>query len=66
MYEVGQAVINLIESKLDYVGYNAEDESIVLDLLNRIYVNRGFSKKFKDIATEVFYYYYLGIYLFIS
>jgi chromodomain-helicase-DNA-binding protein 7 len=45
----------IIESKLSFQGYNADDENNIMDILNQIAFNKDFHKSYRDIATNWIY-----------
>ncbi|KAM3144240.1 hypothetical protein pb186bvf_003702 [Paramecium bursaria] len=54
MEEVGDSVNQIIESKLNQVNYNADDERQLLELLNRINIS-NFAKNYRELAMTWIY-----------
>ena len=55
MFKLSVQVNNLIESKLHIIGYNADEESIILEILNKVYTSSLYHKNYKNIATQWLY-----------
>lgn len=45
----------MIESKLNIVGYNADDEKNLTEILNRIFTNNEFHRTYREMATNWLY-----------
>lgn len=46
---------DLISSKLSLIGYNADDEKNITDVLNKISTNKDFNDKYKELAMSFVY-----------
>lgn len=46
---------DLISSKLSFIGYNADDEKNITDILNKISSSKDFHDKYKDLAVNFVY-----------
>lgn len=46
---------DLISSKLSLIGYNADDEKNVLDILGQIQSSKDFQPKYKELAMNFTY-----------
>lgn len=52
MLKISEIVNQLIESKLNIVGYNADEETNIQEILNRILSLKNFHKNYKELATQ--------------
>lgn len=55
MLKISEIVNQLIESKLNVTGYNADEETNIQEILNRILSIKNFHKYFKELATQWLY-----------
>ena len=55
MLKISEIVSQLIESKLNVTGYNADEETNIQEILNRILSIKAFQKYFKELATQWLY-----------
>lgn len=53
MAKLGRQLCSIIETKIKIIGYNANEESLMLHILNSIYLNKSFTKFYKNMATNV-------------
>ncbi|KAL4510059.1 hypothetical protein ABPG72_010252 [Tetrahymena utriculariae] len=54
-FKVCEFVNDLISSKLSLIGYNADDEKNITDILNKISDSKDFHTKYKDLAMNFIY-----------
>jgi len=52
MIKLSDSVYKVIENKLNVMGYNADDEKHVMDILNRIITSKQFHKTYRDFALQ--------------
>ena len=55
MLKISDIVNQLIESKLNVTGYNADEETNIQEILNRILSLKNFQKYFRELATTWLY-----------
>ena len=55
MLKISEIVNQLIESKLNVTGYNADEETNIQEILNRILSIKSFQKYYKELATQWLY-----------
>lgn len=55
MLKISEIVNQLIESKLNIVGYNADEETNIQEILNRILSLKNFHKNYKELATQWYF-----------
>ena len=52
MIRLGDAVSRVIENKLNVVGYNADDEKNIVDILRKIQSSKNFHKNYRNFAIQ--------------
>lgn len=52
MSRLSDLVYKVIENKLEVVGYNADDEKHVMDIINRISTSKQFHKNYREAALQ--------------
>jgi len=52
MIRLNETVSRMIESKLNVVGYNADDEKIIIDVLRKIHSSKNFHKSYRNFAVQ--------------
>jgi len=55
MLKISDIVNQLIESKLNVTGYNADEETNIQEILNRILSLKNFQKYYRELATQWLY-----------